>query len=134
MDGLERFILAQGSQNRFGENNKCRFDIELGNGYADALKEIKSGKKCGHWIWYIFPQLKGLGYNYNSSYYGICNSKEASDYLSHPILGLRLREITQELLNLPSHLTAEMIFGRIDALKARFSLTLFISFQKKTYS
>ena len=62
--------------------------------YEMALAEVKSGKKLSHWIWYIFPQLKGLGSSNNSIYYGIDDIEEARAYLNHPILGARLREIT----------------------------------------
>ena len=61
--------------------------------YNQALAEVKNGKKYSHWIWYIFPQLKGLGMSYNSQYYGICGNEEAETYLAHHILGLILSEI-----------------------------------------
>ena len=66
--------------------------------YETALAEVKNGKKLSHWIWYIFPQLKGLGESYNSHYYGIDDLEEARAYLQHPVLGTRLREITLTLL------------------------------------
>jgi len=92
--------------------------------YAQALQEIKNGKKVGHWIWFIFPQIKGLGHSYNSEFYGISNKEEAKAYLDHPVLGERLRRITQALLetNNPS---AEDIFGFPDVLKVKSSMTLF---------
>lgn len=62
--------------------------------YGIALAEVRNGKKVSHWIWYIFPQMKGLGTSYNSTHYGIDNVEEAQAYLQHPILGARLREIT----------------------------------------
>lgn len=77
---LERFVQAQESS------------------YTQALSEIVNGKKTGHWIWYVFPQLKGLGRSSNSDYYGIENANEAVEYLNHPILGPRLREITLSIL------------------------------------
>ena len=69
--------------------------------YAQALAEIRTGRKRSHWIWYIFPQLRGLGYSYNAEYYGLADAEEARRYLAHPVLGARLREITEALLELP---------------------------------
>lgn len=63
------------------------------SGYAQALKEIRDGRKMSHWIWYVFPQMKGLGRSYNSNYYGITSLAEAEAYLAHELLGQRLREI-----------------------------------------
>lgn len=91
--------------------------------YEMALAEVKSGKKLSHWIWYIFPQLKGLGESYNSYYYGIDNIEEARAYLKHPVLGARLREITKALLQ--SDKSTEEIFGSLDAMKVRSCMTLF---------
>ena len=92
--------------------------------YPMALREIKNGQKRGHWIWYVFPQIKGLGHSYNSEFYGISGKEEAKAYLCHPVLGVRLREITQALLecNNPS---ADNIFGFPDVLKVRSCMTLF---------
>lgn len=130
MAGLERFLLAQDvtSENR----GVKRFNIIQTNSYADALEEIRNGRKRGHWIWYIFPQLKGLGHSYNSNYYGIANIKEAIEYLNHPILGKRLREITEVLLSLPEGLTAREILGGIAARKVKSSMTLFYLASKET--
>lgn len=94
------------------------------SGYNVALSEIKVGKKTGHWIWYIFPQLRGLGYSRTSHYYGIIGRQEAEDYLRHPILGARLREITKALLE-HSDKTANSILGGIDAMKVKSCMTLF---------
>lgn len=91
--------------------------------YPTALAEIKSGKKKSHWIWYIFPQLRGLGHSSTSDYYGIENRFEAYDYLNHPILGSRLREITTALLE--NDKPAIDILGPTDAMKVRSSMTLF---------
>ena len=91
--------------------------------YQWALAEVKSGKKLSHWIWYIFPQLKGLGESYNSYYYGIDNIEEARAYLQHPVLGARLREVTKALLQ--SDKSTEEIFGSLDAMKVRSCMTLF---------
>ena len=91
--------------------------------YEMALAEVKSGKKLSHWIWYIFPQLKGLGSSNNSIYYGIDDIEEARVYLKHPILGARLREITSVFLQLDKG--AEEVFGSLDAMKVRSCMTLF---------
>lgn len=93
--------------------------------YPQALEEIRSGRKQTHWIWYIFPQLKGLGHSYNANFYGIADIKEARQYLNHPILGARLHEITRALLLLPEDLSAEAVLGSIDALKVCSCMTLF---------
>ena len=92
--------------------------------YETALAEVKSGKKLSHWIWYIFPQLKGLGMSGNSHYYGIDDINEARAYLEHPILGTRLREITSVYLKI-SGKNAQDIFGHLDAMKVRSCMTLF---------
>ena len=92
--------------------------------YDIALAEVKNGKKLSHWIWYIFPQLKGLGESNNSRYYGIDDMDEARAYLNHPILGTRLREITHALLQHQDKRAVE-IFGIIDALKVSSCMTLF---------
>lgn len=92
--------------------------------FEQALFEIKSGKKRGHWIWFIFPQLKGLGRSSNSQYYGITNLEEATEYLNTPILNQRLREITEALLRIEGK-TAIEILGHIDARKVKSCMTLF---------
>jgi uncharacterized protein (DUF1810 family) len=92
--------------------------------YVSALNEVKEGEKRGHWIWYIFPQIKGLGHSYNSEFYGISSKEEAKAYLDHPVLGVRLREITQALLDCGNP-SADDIFGFPDVLKVRSCMTLF---------
>lgn len=92
--------------------------------YEKALAEVKNGKKLSHWIWYIFPQMKGLGESNNSRYYGIDDIDEAKGYLQHPILGRRLREITTTFLEL-SGVNAKDVFGDLDAMKVRSCMTLF---------
>ena len=92
--------------------------------YAQALKEIREGQKKGQWMWYIFPQIKGLGHSYNSEFYGISSKEEAKAYLDHPVLGARLREITQALLDY-NNKTADDILGYPDVLKVRSCMTLF---------
>lgn len=106
---LERFIKAQNS--------------EWGS-YSSALAEIKKGHKQGHWIWYVFPQIKGLGHSYNSEFYGISNEDEALAYIEHPVLSKRLREITSALLELPNP-SAYNILGYPDVLKVQSCMTLF---------
>ena len=103
---LERFLGAQQSA------------------YPEALAEIRQGKKRSHWMWFIFPQLRGLGNSTTAWYYGIENLEEAKSYLAHPILGQRLREITAVLLTLQTQNPAE-IFGWTDSMKLRSSMTLF---------
>lgn len=99
--------------------------IEAQNGvYPIALKELQEGRKRSHWMWYIFPQLKHLGHSYNAKYYGISGIEEAAAYLLHPILGQHLREVCETILNLPEN-DAKAIFGGIDAIKLRSSMTLF---------
>lgn len=92
--------------------------------YPVALSEIKAGRKYSHWIWYIYPQLKGLGRSYNSDFYGLASVAEAKAYLDHPVLGARLREIVQALLQRRGKNPKE-ILGDIDASKVRSSMTLF---------
>lgn len=104
--------------------NLQRFlDAQQGD-YEHALAEVRNGRKYSHWIWYIFPQLKGLGMSYNSQYYGISGKEEAEAYLAHPVLGERLREITSAFLQLKSK-TAEEVFGSLDAMKVLSCMTLF---------
>ncbi len=92
--------------------------------YKYALDEIRNGRKEGHWIWFIFPQMKGLGQSYMSENYGIISLDEARAYLAHPILRSRLIEITQTLLQHKDKSAFE-IFGTIDAVKVRSCMTLF---------
>lgn len=105
-------------------SNISRFIEAQGQNYERALHEIKAGHKCSHWMWFIFPQLKGLGRSATSTYYGIDGMSEAEEYLSHPILGNRLREISEALLKLDSN-NAHDIFGSPDDLKLRSCMTLF---------
>lgn len=106
---IERFVEAQ--------NMPC-------NSYPDALAEIRLGRKRTHWVWYIFPQLRGLGYSHNAHFYGISGRDEALRYLQHPVLGARLREISRALLQHRGSAAVE-ILGSIDALKVCSSMTLF---------
>jgi uncharacterized protein (DUF1810 family) len=92
--------------------------------YLKALSEIKNGKKETHWMWYIFPQIKGLGSSETAQYFGIKDLNEATTYLQHPILGKHLLEISEEVLNLKKK-TATQIFGTPDDMKLRSCMTLF---------
>ena len=104
----------------------ARFLEAQNHTYLKALEEIKSGKKTSHWMWYIFPQLKGLGKSDMAQFYGIENLKEAEEYLAHPVLGKHLVAISQALLNIEGK-SANEIFGSPDDLKLRSSMTLFAS-------
>lgn len=106
--------------------NLKRFTEAQEADYELALSEIKNGHKRSHWIWYIFPQIKGLGSSDISRFYAINSIEEAEAYLNDPILGVRLVEISQELLKLPDD-NATKIFGTPDDLKLRSCMTLFAS-------
>ena len=101
-----------------------RFVVEQGRVYEDVLDELRRGRKTGHWIWFIFPQVAGLGSSFMSQRFAIASLDEARDYLAHPILGGRLRECAGLVLK-TSGLTAEQIFGSLDAMKIRSCMTLF---------
>ena len=94
--------------------------------YNAAFSEISNGRKTGHWMWFIFPQVQGLGMSETSKYYAIQNAAEAAAYLQHPILGSRLTNICEALLNLESS-DAHHIFGSPDDVKLQSSMTLFAS-------
>ena len=97
--------------------------------YKRALKEIRNGHKQSHWIWYIFPQMKGLGYSHNSNYYGVSCIEEARAYLENETLGKRLYEICDALLCLDTDDPYE-VMGDIDARKLCSSMTLFNEVRK----
>ena len=92
--------------------------------YPAALREIRAGRKESHWMWFIFPQMRGLGRSDMAYIYGIADRAEAEAYLAHPVLSARLREITEALLSLEES-DPNAIFGGIDAMKLRSSMTLF---------
>lgn len=92
--------------------------------YKTALNEIKNGKKISHWMWYIFPQIQGLGYSETAKYYAIENLEEARAYLNNKFLYNNLIEICNELLNIESNDIVD-IMGYIDSLKLCSSMTLF---------
>ena len=91
---------------------------------ASVLAELKQGRKYGHWIWFIFPQLKGLGRSSTSEFYGISSLDEAKAYLQHPVLGARLMQCTELVIAVETG-DAEDIFGEVDAMKFRSCMTLF---------
>ena len=95
-----------------------------GNAYKNALKEIGNGHKDGHWMWYVFPQLRGLGRSETAAFYGIIGKGEAKAYLADKVLGSRLREICNSLIQVRGKSAAE-IFGPVDTMKLRSSMTLF---------
>ena len=101
-----------------------RFEKAQQRDYETALAEIRSGQKRSHWMWYIFPQLKGLGRSPTAQYYGIADQQEAREFLNHPVLGAHLREISQALLELTTS-DANEVFGFPDNLKLCSSMTLF---------
>lgn len=103
---LERFVNAQGPV------------------YEDVLLELRSGCKTGHWMWFIFPQLKGLGRSRTAQEFGIASRAEAGAYLAHPVLGPRLIECTRRVNQVEGR-TIQEIFGFVDALKFRSCVTLF---------
>ena len=104
--------------------NLQRFlDAQQGD-YQTALGEIKAGRKRSHWMWYIFPQVQGLGYSSMAQHYAIADGGEAAAYLAHPTLGPRLVEISRALLTLPGS-NATAVMGTPDDLKLRSSMTLF---------
>jgi uncharacterized protein (DUF1810 family) len=97
---------------------------DAGDTYARAVEELRSGRKTGHWMWFVFPQIAGLGRSPTAQRYAISSLQEARAYLTHPVLGARLRECAQILVELPTR-SAREIFGDIDAMKLRSSMTLF---------
>jgi uncharacterized protein (DUF1810 family) len=110
---LQRFIEAQGKD----------------GSYDRAMEELKSGRKTGHWIWWVFPQLKGLGASHNSTYYGLEDDAEAKAYLQHPILGQRYCDSVNVLytqLYVKSKTPLKLMGSEVDVLKLRSSLELFL--------
>jgi uncharacterized protein (DUF1810 family) len=110
---LERFVEAQ----------------EKGRSYERAWEELRAGAKTGHWIWWVFPQMKGLGTSHNSTYYGLADADEARAYLAHPVLGARYRECVGFV---HGHLCQSgvppltLMGSEVDVLKLRSSLSLFL--------
>lgn len=109
-------MLADHSLNRFLEAQETY--------YTKALDEIRMGRKHTHWVWFIFPQIAGLGYSEMAQFYAIKDLQEARSYLDHPVLGARITEIANALLGVEGK-TANQILGNPDDLKVRSSMTLF---------
>ena len=107
-----------------GEFQLNRFVEAQESSYSTALEEIKAGKKRTHWVWYVFPQMSGLGTSSMAQRFGISGLNEARRYLAHPVLGARLRESTEALLA-HSGKGAQAVLGELDALKVGSCLTLF---------
>ena len=107
-DRLQRFVTAQ----------------DAGGSYERALTELRAGRKTSHWIWFVFPQIAGLGQSEMSRRYAIASAAEARDYLGHPVLGPRLVACAEAMLGHEGK-SAEEILGGIDAVKLRSSMTLF---------
>lgn len=103
---LERFIKAQAGI------------------YETVVSELKNGHKTSHWMWFIFPQIKGLGFSSMSMQYSISSLREAEEYLNHPVLGSRIRECARIVLDINGY-SAKQIFGGIDEVKLKSSMTLF---------
>jgi uncharacterized protein (DUF1810 family) len=106
---LQRFVAAQ----------------DAGGGYDRVVAELRAGRKTSHWMWFIFPQIAGLGHSPTAQLYAISSLAEARAYLAHPVLGVRLAECATILTSLAGR-TAEQILGDVDALKLRSSMTLFM--------
>jgi len=113
LTGLQKFIDAQ------------EHGYEAGEVYPTAFAEIRAGKKDTHWMWYVFPQIHGLGYDATTEYFALSGIDEARDYLDHPVLGVRLRDITAELMKLGTD-DPMVVFGYPDAYKLRSCMTLFV--------
>jgi uncharacterized protein (DUF1810 family) len=105
---FERFVVAQ----------------DAGQTYERAIAELGQGRKTSHWMWFVFPQIAGLGHSPTSRMYAISSLAEARAYLAHPVLGPRLAECAEIVCGVEGR-SAEQIFGSIDALKLRSSATLF---------
>ncbi|MBM4128184.1 MAG: DUF1810 domain-containing protein [Nitrospira sp.] len=106
--------------------NLHRFLTAQAPTYDSVLAELRAGRKSSHWMWFIFPQLTGLGHSAMAQQFAITSLDEANAYLQHPILGQRLRECTQLVLNVNGR-SAEEIFGYPDHLKFRSCMTLFLT-------
>ncbi len=106
---LERFVAAQDAHDT----------------YANALAELRAGRKTSHWMWFVFPQVAGLGRSPTAQRYAIADVGEARAYLAHPVLGPRLRESVEAMLGHAGAASAFDVLGGIDAMKLRSSMTLF---------
>ena len=111
---LERFVAAQDDRTTYDRTT-----------YDRALSELLAGRKTSHWIWFVFPQVSGLGQSPTAKHYELAGLDEARAYLDHEVLGPRLRECCRALLGLDEGATAERVLGPVDAMKVRSSMTLF---------
>jgi uncharacterized protein (DUF1810 family) len=105
-------------------NGLIRFLDAQENDFERALAEINRGRKQSHWMWYIFPQIAGLGFSPTSKFYAVKDRSEAEEFLAHPVLGERLVEISEALLEVDGR-TVHQIFGSPDDMKLKSSMTLF---------
>ena len=108
MSDLDRFLVAQDADGT----------------YDRALAELRAGRKTSHWMWFVLPQLRGLGRSATAVHFGLADRAEATAYATHPVLGPRLQECATALLGL-GEVSAESVLGSVDALKLRSSMTLF---------
>ncbi len=106
------------------QDNLLRFLKAQNHAYPEALRQIQTGRKTSHWMWYVFPQIKGLGQSETAQFYAIRDLSEAAAYLKHPVLGKHLVQISQALLDI-GPVTATELLGSPDDLKLRSSMTLF---------
>lgn len=106
------------------DNTLNKFIKAQQNSYQQVVKELHNGKKTTHWMWFIFPQIDGLGHSSTAKYYSVKTIKEAKEYIKHPVLGKRLLECANILLNIKDR-SANEIFGYPDDLKLRSCMTLF---------
>jgi uncharacterized protein (DUF1810 family) len=103
-----------------------RFVLAQANGVHErAVAEVRAGRKTSHWMWFVFPQIAGLGRSETARFYAIASLEEARAYVAHPVLGPRLRDAASAALAAPAERSARDIFGSIDAMKLRSSMTLF---------
>ena len=112
--------------------NLRRFVSAQASDYDTAREELRNGRKRTHWMWYIFPQINGLGYSSNAKFYAIKSQAEAQAYLEHPLLGARLLECANILLNLEGR-SVTQIFGSPDDMKLKSSMTLFAAIQRQKH-
>jgi uncharacterized protein (DUF1810 family) len=119
-------VTTEGMTGRDDHFDLNRFTSAQESVYGTVLAELRNGRKRTHWIWFIFPQIDGLGFSSTSKYYAIKSMKEARAYLNHPVLGARLKECSEAVLAVDGRSVSE-IFGYPDDMKLKSSMTLFAS-------
>lgn len=124
LSGFTVNVNQQRPMNEDDRFNLNRFLTAQESAYSNAIRELRLGRKIGHWMWYVFPQCKGLGYSATSKFYGLSSLEEALEYLRHPLLGTRLIACTEAVVGLPTS-DSEEIFGSVDSMKFRSCMTLF---------